>query len=160
MNQQCVSGWRGAVQISNNRVGYDQDFFTTLPVVRWTAQFLTELAEVTAGTERIRQWVEGYTDVEINLDCLWMGSFPVFGTLTPQLNLTTGQIVKLILYIDQAEPNQLSAFVFPQVLISRIFMEEGVRDVAKYTLTGKQSSSVGPLNTFGLPNNNLTYPSR
>lgn len=122
-----VSGWGGRVKVVSG---------TALPVLRWQVNATCELVDATAGPTTHHTYVQGYNDLEANFECLWDTNLDLLSTNSAS-RIRPGDAITVWLYFDQNNVNR--SWLFTNFLIASVEMDDEVRGVVKYQVTGKQS---------------------
>ena len=142
----AISGWGGRVRIGG-AAG------RSLPVGRWSATERMDPVEATT-MEGVGQgtYAAGVTDWDVSFDCFWDTTIETILSNEPSvipgtsakdyLNASTKVVLEL--FLDRASATR--KWIFQDgVLITNVTMDDEVRGVVRYTVTGIASRPV----TFG-----------
>lgn len=108
---------------------------TNLHAYHWTIDAKVDDFDVTTFENfGVGQYEAGIADFDISFDAYYD---PVDNPFNGPLNLTPGFFAAITIRYNKAGATQ--SWTFPNVLITSVHNETGVRDVIRYTVTGKAS---------------------
>ena len=146
----AISGWEGQVLIGGA---------TVLPVTRWNVSWKADAIDVTTmatGTgavlgnlsSPVSAWEVGITDMDCSFDAVWDMTMDPIGSSPPALR--AGNLIRASFFLSQA--NNI-AYTFTRVRITEVNIDDEIRGVVKYTVSGKVCSEV--INSGAL---SITFP--